>query len=204
MSTGAARIDVARRAQFEAIAAEVYEPLQRYLRRRARQADADDVFADTLLVVWRRLEEVPSEPLPWCIGAARRCLANHRRGDMRRVRLVERTAAQIPGTHDGDPQMLIDRTEPELEAAIAELSDSEAEIVRLWAWDRLEPREIAIVLDMTSNAVSVALSRAKRKLTARLRPTGDNSGSVDRIERRLDIQQSEAPSSQTGQRGDGR
>ncbi len=200
MSTGAAHIDVARRARFEALATEVYEPVQRYLRRRARPDDAADVLADTLLVVWRRLDDVPGEPLPWCIGVARRCLANHRRGDQRRLRLVERTAARPPPVTSGDPQVLIDHTEPELAAAMATLSDSEVEIVRLWAWERLEPREIAVALDMTSNAVSVALARAKRKLGARL--AGD--GSADRIGPRVDTQRAEAPSSPTGREGDER
>lgn len=200
MSTGAARIDVARRVRFEALAAEVYEPVQRYLRRRARPDDAADVLAETLLVVWRRLDDVPDEPLPWCIGVARRCLANHRRGDQRRLRLVERTAAQPPSAMSGDPQELIDRAEPELAAAMATLSDSEAEVVRLWAWERLEPREIAVALDMTANAVSVALARAKRKLGARL----DRDGSADRIGPRVDTRRAEAPSSPTGREGDGR
>lgn len=200
MSTGAARIDVARRARFEALAVEVYEPVQRYLRRRARPDDAADVLAETLLVVWRRLDDVPGEPLPWCIGVARRCLANHRRGDQRRLRLVERTATQPPHATTGDPQDLIDRTEPELAAAMATLSDSEAEIVRLWAWERLEPREIAVALDMTANAVSVALARVKRKLGERL----DSDGAADRIGPRVDTQRAEAPSGPTGQEGDGR
>lgn len=176
MSGSAASIDAARRARFEAVAAEIYEPVQRYLHRRARAADADDVLSETLLVVWRRLDDVPDAPLPWCIGAARRCLANHRRGEQRRLRLVERTAAQPHPCGGGDPQQVVEQGEPELSAAMVTLSDSEAEIVRLWAWERLEPREIATVLDTTPNAVSVALSRAKRKLADRIAPEADTSG----------------------------
>jgi RNA polymerase sigma-70 factor, ECF subfamily len=175
--TGAARIDSARRARFERVAAEVYEPLQRYLRRRARPDDAADVLADTLLVVWRRLDDVPDEPLPWCYGIARRTLANHRRGDDRRLRLVERTAAEPMAAANDDPQLGVDHADPDLDAAIATLSDAEREIVHLWAWERLEPREIADVLDTTPNAVSVALTRAKRKLAERLEPgRQDRSG----------------------------
>ena len=37
---------------------------------------ADDVIADVFLVAWRRLEEVPADPLPWLLGVARRTLAN--------------------------------------------------------------------------------------------------------------------------------
>jgi RNA polymerase sigma-70 factor (ECF subfamily) len=170
VSTGAASIDASRRAHFEAVAADVYEPLQRFLHRRARPDDAADVLADTLLVVWRRLDEVPANPLPWCYGVARRCLANHRRSNDRRLRLVERAGSQPPESADGDPQLAIEHSDPTLDAAIATLSAAEREIVHLWAWERLEPREIAEVLDSTPNAVSVALARAKRKLAERLEP----------------------------------
>ena len=170
VSTGAARDDAARRARFEAIAAVVYEPLQRYLARRARPEDAADALADTLLVVWRRLDDVPADPLPWVLGVARRTLANQRRGDARRLHLVERSIARAPvdPPAHGDPQSAIEQLDPELDAAVAGLSDAEREIVHLWAWERLEPREIAQVLDLTPNAVSVALARAKRKLAERL------------------------------------
>ena len=142
---------------------------------------------------------------------ARRCLANHRRGDQRRLRLVERTAAQPRHAPSGDPQDVIDHDEPELAAAMGALSAGETEIVRLWAWERLEPREIAIALDMTANAVSVALARAKRKLANRLTdgsagPDVDaGSGDrIDRIGRRVDTHGAEAPSNPTGRKGDGR
>lgn len=171
MNTSAAAHERFRRARFEAVADEIFEPLQRYLARRARRDDAADVLSDTLLVVWRRLDEVPDDPLPWSYGVARRCLANHRRGDERRLRLVDRAAAQPAPTPD-DPQDLVEQHDPALHAALSTLSDAEAEIVRLWAWERLEPREIATALDLTPNAVSVALSRAKRKLSQELSETG--------------------------------
>lgn len=164
--------DPVRRARFEAVAGEVYEPLQRYLRRRATAADAADVLGDTMLVVWRRLDEVPAEALPWCYGVARRSLANQRRGGRRRAELIARVATHQVEAHVDDPQSTIESGDPELVAAIGALTDSEAEIVRLWAWEQLEPREIALVLDLTPNAVSVALSRSKRKLAEQLDRTG--------------------------------
>lgn len=160
--------DADRRARFEAVAAEVFDPLQRYLRRRATSEDAADVFSATLLTIWRRLDDVPTEePLPWCYGVARRTLANHRRGVERHLRLVERVGGTA-NTLAFDAAAAIDDQQPELVAALATLSDADAEIVRLWAWEGLEPREIATVLDTTPNAVSVALSRSKRRLRAEL------------------------------------
>lgn len=160
--------DADRRARFEAVAAEVFDPLQRYLRRRATSEDAADVLSATLLTIWRRLDDVPTEePLPWCYGVARRTLANHRRGVERHLRLVERVGGTA-NTVAFDAAAAIDDQQPELVAALATLSDADAEIVRLWAWEGLEPREIATVLDTTPNAVSVALSRSKRRLRAEL------------------------------------
>lgn len=159
--------DAARVARFELVAATVYEPLQRYLGRRAAPADAADVLSETLTTVWRRLDAVPADdPLPWCYGVARRCLANHRRGGRRRERLGERLRS-VDGSGaapDDDPQLAVERSDPDLARAIERLTEAERDIVHLWAWERLEPREIAAALDLTPNAVSVALARAKRKL----------------------------------------
>lgn len=176
------RTDPTRRARFEAIADEVYEPLQRYLRRRATADDAADVLSDSLLTVWRRLDDVPGDAvLPWCYGVARRSLANHRRGAERHLRLAEHAIAhRLPPDDDpargGDPQRIVERLDPALDAALLGLTDAEREIVHLWAWEQLEPREIAVALDTTPNAVSVALSRAKRKLAERLGDRQDRPG----------------------------
>lgn len=181
MSTDSVRV-----ARFETVAAAVYEPLQRYLGRRAAPADAADVLSDTLTTVWRRLESVPTDdPLPWCYGVARRALANHRRGDHRRERLQGRL--KVVGGADtatsADPQDLVDQSDPELAAAIQHLTESEREVVRLWAWERLEPREIADVLELTPNAVSVALSRAKRKLAEELGGRQDSADAGQETDR---------------------
>jgi RNA polymerase sigma-70 factor (ECF subfamily) len=152
-----------RAERFEDIVSEVFEPLQRYLHRRMAADAVDDVLAETLSVVWRRLDEIPSgASLPWCYGVARRMLSNHRRGDQRRLRLVERLSAE-PQYAGGDPQSA-DAGDPHLESALGQLSDSEREVIHLWAWEQLEPREIAVVIDATPNAVSLRLTRAKQKL----------------------------------------
>ena len=142
--------------------AAAYEPLQRYARRRTDPATADDVVADALLAAWRRLDDIdPGMEVAWCLGAARRCLANARRGDRRRARLHEKVASQ-PAV--ADPPIDATGRDPELEAALAALSDDERELIRLWAFDQCEPREIALVLGITANAVSIRLHRTRRKL----------------------------------------
>jgi RNA polymerase sigma-70 factor (ECF subfamily) len=157
-------VDFARRERFSRLFTEVYEPLQRYVRRRAEAAAVDDVVADTLLVLWRRLDDVPADnELAWCYGTARRCLANHRRAGERRDRLVDRVASEAVDGAIDDPA-----GDPDLSSALAELSADERELVRLWAWEQLAPKEIAVVLGITPNAVSIRLHRAKQRLADRL------------------------------------
>jgi RNA polymerase sigma-70 factor (ECF subfamily) len=155
--------DQARRERFEAIAAHVYEPVQRYVARRA-PALADDVLVETLTVVWRRVDDVPTaDALPWCYGVARRCIANARRSQQRQHNLVVKLAGQPPSTNEPDAV-----ADPRLDEALGRLSDADRELVRLWAWEGLEPREIAISLDTTPNAISIRLHRLRRRLADEL------------------------------------
>jgi RNA polymerase sigma-70 factor (ECF subfamily) len=157
------QLDAGRRARYEAVFTEVYEPLQRYLRRRAPEAVADDVLSTVLLVLWRRLDDVPTDTaIPWAYGVARRTLANERRGEHRRLRLVSRLQRHPPV-----PSEPVD-DDGELDAALAALGEVDREVVRLWAWEGLAPREIATVLGITPNAASIRLHRAKARLAAGL------------------------------------
>ena len=152
-----------RRDRFEAIVADVYDPLQRYLRRRATADEAGDVLSDVLLTVWRRLGDVPEGAvLPWSYGVARRALSNHRRAATRHLKLVERLESERPLVVEDDPAGQLE--DPELADALAGLPVADQEILRLWAWEQLEPREIALTLGSTANAVSLRLSRARKKL----------------------------------------
>ena len=152
-----------RRRRFEDVAGEVFEPLQRYLRRRLPASDVEDVFADVMLTLWRRVDDIPvTQPLPWCYGVARRTLANHHRSRRRHLALVGRLASQPPSWLAPDPADL--GGDPALVSALVTLPTPDQEILYLWAWEQLEPREIASVLESTPNAVSLRLSRARQKL----------------------------------------
>lgn len=151
-----------RRRRYEALVAEVADPLQRYLRRRASADDADDIFGDTLLVLWRRLDDVPDDPVPWCVGVARRALSNHRRSGRRRLALVERIRAVDPPTVTIDPTAADEH--PEVVTALDGLGDTDREVLVLWAWEGFEARDIATVLGISDNAAANRLSRARRRL----------------------------------------
>lgn len=158
-----------RRARFEAVVDAVYEPLQRYARRRCAPHAADDVVADALLVIWRRLDDVPAEAvLPWCYRVAANCLANGRRAERRFARLTARIAHLDPPSELGAAPL---QPDPALHAALATLSPADQEVLRLWAWEALTPAEIGVALDVTPNAASIRLHRAKERLSVALERT---------------------------------
>jgi RNA polymerase sigma-70 factor (ECF subfamily) len=161
----------ARRTRFEAFAREVMEPLRRFLARRTDAATADDVLADTLLVCWRRYDELPAAALPFAYGVARNCLANAERGARRQRRVAGKIATLDPPREAPEPV-----GDDRLAEAMGSLSADDSELLRLWAWEQLTPGEIATVLDVTSNAASIRLYRARERLREQLRKIEDADG----------------------------
>lgn len=134
------------------------------LRRVDRPEDAGDVVAETFLVAWRRLHHVPRGPelRPWLYGVARRVLANHRRGELRRTalggRLRGELAVHVPDSSDDVVQR------EAVTAAMRQLSGRDQEVLELHLWEGLEPREIAEVLGVAASVVRPRLSRARARL----------------------------------------
>lgn len=134
------------------------------LRRTQRAEDAADVTSETFLVAWRRLAHVPQGEAarPWLYGVARRQLANQRRGELRRRRLGERLRRDlrlvVPDISDAVVQ---DHT---VDAAMAQLSARDEEVLQLHLWEGLESREIAEVLGLPASVVRPRLSRARARL----------------------------------------
>ncbi|HEU5037265.1 MAG TPA: sigma-70 family RNA polymerase sigma factor [Nocardioides sp.] len=162
-----------RRERFERIAPGLIEPVRRYLARRTDPTTAEDVLAETLLVCWRRVEELPEEPLPFVYGVARLCLRNAERSARRQERVAARVAAIDPPAEAAPGP---EERDEEVAAALAALRAADAELLRLWAWEQLAPAEIATVLGITPNAASIRLHRARGKLAERLRKDAAASG----------------------------
>ena len=158
-----------REERFETVAREVIEPVRRFLARRSDPDTADDVLSETLLVLWRRLDDVPEHALPWAYGVARGCLQNAQRSRRRQDRVTAKLTSQPVDPPRGDP-------DPRLAEAMDRLPDRDRELLRLWAWEQLTPAEIAAVLDTTSNAISIRLHRAKGKLVEQLRKSEPAAG----------------------------
>jgi RNA polymerase sigma factor (sigma-70 family) len=153
-------------ARFSALYRDHEREILRYaLRRSAEPQDAADVVAETFLVAWRRLGEVPvgGEARLWLYATARRVLANHQRGIKRRTRLAERLRDELRRQLPLQPAS--DR--PVLDA-LASMTDADRELLMLVGMEELSPSEAARVLGISTMAARTRLHRARRRLRARL------------------------------------
>lgn len=164
-----------RQARFEKVYAVHRTSVLGYaLRRTASPDDAADILAETFLVAWRKLEQIPSGPDArlWLYGVARNALANHYRGERRRTALAARLGAELqkswfPADYDGESTMIA--------AALERLPEDQREMLTLNAWEDLGYGEIAAVLGCSRNAVRIRMHRARARLSFELRAI--NSGS---------------------------
>lgn len=149
------------RERFEQVFDEHFRAVSAYALRRASHADAEEAVAETFLVAWRRLAEVPSDAKPWLLEVTRRVLANQRRAAGRREALRARVAEECErGSEPG--------RRPPIIQALGRISTGDREILLLVAWDGLSTREAAVILGCSATAAKVRLHRARRRLRAEL------------------------------------
>lgn len=169
--------DAEARRRFETVAGEVVEPVRRYLYRRADRDSAEDVLSSTLLVLWRRVADVPEDAVPWAIGVARLQLANEIRAQRRQRRVVGRIIAVDP------PREVADEAGGAVDDAVREviaaLRPGDAEVLQLWAWEELTPVQIAKVLRTSVNAATVRLHRAKKRFAVQWGKDHPGDGHVE-------------------------
>jgi RNA polymerase sigma factor (sigma-70 family) len=172
-------VEPTRADRFEGLFREHYPLVRAYALRRAAPDAAQDVVADTFLVAWRRLEDVPVDPLPWLYATARRVLANQRRTASRSAALAERIAGAGPGASPGDAAERVADAEL-LRLALARLSERSREALMLVGWDGLSGARAARAAGCSTAAFAVRLHRARARLADELAAL--ESGSPPRSE----------------------
>ncbi len=146
-----------------------------YARRQVPDGLAEDVVAETFLVVWRRWAEIRTDPehlRSWVFGVARNKIRHVREQHGRAARTLARAAAMEP-TRPGSPDPA-----DELAAAdrarrlLARLPPAEGEAMALTVWAGLTPSEAAEVLGCSLTALTSRLSRARARLGALVQDAG--------------------------------
>jgi RNA polymerase sigma-70 factor (ECF subfamily) len=141
-----------------------------YARRRVDETQADEVVAETFVVAWRRLGEIPVAARPWLFGVARRVSANLRRSQRRWDALHDRLAGEQQGAVPGSPAaglagLALDRLPPD-----------DRELLMLLAWDGLSRAEAAEALRCSRRTLAVRLYRARRRFEAAMRHLAEEDG----------------------------
>jgi RNA polymerase sigma-70 factor (ECF subfamily) len=147
-------------ARFEALYAAHNAAVRTYVRRRVDAQDADDVVADVFVIAWRRLRDVPEDPLPWLLGVARRVMANRWRGTIRRAALRDRMISDRSGVV---PPASLTPESRDVLVALSAMREKDREVLLLVAWEGLKPAQAAEVLGVSPNTFSARLSRARRR-----------------------------------------
>ena len=161
-------------SRFHEIYARHREDVSLYVRRRVAVDSVDDLVAETFLVCWRKLPEVPREPLPWLYAVARNLLANHYRATAPR----EPPSRELPA----DDAFLSIEGDDVLARAFARLSEADREVLRLVAWSSSPcgPRRARSAARRSRVACRVRLHRAKRRLASQLEELGARETAANR------------------------
>jgi RNA polymerase sigma-70 factor (ECF subfamily) len=157
--------------RFRALYLGHYRQVYMYFRRRTDIERARDGTAETFLVAWRRLGDVPTgdRTLPWLYGTARRVLANQWRSRRRSDRLQERLSGIAAGTESGPEASVVPSAEAQqVRDAMDRLRKTDREVIRLAEWEGLSHAEIAAALGCTVHAVDQRAYRARRRLAEEL------------------------------------
>jgi RNA polymerase sigma-70 factor, ECF subfamily len=148
--------------RFEMLFRDHADAVLAYAARRIDPDLAQEVVADTFLVAWRRLADVPDPALPWLLGVARRVLANERRSSRRGQALTLRLVRE-PRRHSNEPTDEVDER-LSAQAALGLLSPREREAIELLAWEGLSTAEAAEVVGCSRRVLAVRVYRARRRL----------------------------------------
>jgi RNA polymerase sigma-70 factor, ECF subfamily len=173
--------------RFELLYRQHFRAVLRYALDRVEPETAKDVTAETFLIAWRRLADVPPDPAPWLFGVARKVIAGQLRSGTRREALrLQLEAAGTGQASRGDIGEEVAERAVVL-TALARLREDDREALRLIAWDGLTSKAAAEVLGVTRVAFGVRLYRARRRFAAALEavemsPRSGPSGSPDGLE----------------------
>jgi RNA polymerase sigma-70 factor, ECF subfamily len=155
-------------ARFRDLYETTYDDLIRFAQRRVHPGHAEDLAAETMLIAWRRFDQLPArrgDARAWLFGIARNLMLNAQRGERRRCALEVRIAETASTTVATDDAEVVARR-VDMSRAWRRLTPQHQETLALTVWDDLTSAEAAVVLGISPVAYRLRLSRARRALRA--------------------------------------
>jgi len=175
-----------REARFTSLYEAMYADLLRFAQRRVHTTHAEDVVAESFLVAWRRLDDLPprlDDARAWLFGIVRGVVLNTRRGAERQRALAVRLA-DVPTSSTTDVDADLVARQIDVSRAWQQLSDLHQEALALVVLDDLSAPQAATVLGVSPIAFRLRLSRARRALRLHLDYLPRTSSAPGRISER--------------------
>ena len=137
-------------------------PVRRYAARRVPPDDVEDVVAEVFATAWRHRSRLPDPPSYWLLRTAWFHIQRVSRSRRRELRLAGRLGGLRRSPVEGPEESAVEAVR--VRAALARLSDTDQEVLRLAAWEGLSAAEIADVVVCSPHAARARLHRARRRL----------------------------------------
>jgi RNA polymerase sigma-70 factor (ECF subfamily) len=132
-----------------------------YLVRRVNPSDVEDLASRIFEIAWTKRSEAPKRfELPWLYRIAGFVVANHRRSQTAKENFLVlfRPRDSAPSAED------IALSDLSLSEAWAKLTPAERQVISLSSFEGLDNADSARVLEISTNAFALRLSKAKAKL----------------------------------------
>jgi RNA polymerase sigma factor (sigma-70 family) len=144
-----------------------------YARRYGPPELAEDLISDAFVVAVRRHRDLPDdtgEAYAWLVGTVRKIAANQRRRDASYDRYWREAVRTYwcADTSDSPETVIVERDA--CLSALANLSESDRDLLLLVAWDGLTPEQAGAALGISRRTLAVRLHRARQRLTLHLVP----------------------------------
>jgi len=142
--------------------------IHRYVSGRLGRDAADDVLAETFIAAFRRrgrYDRSRPDARPWLYGIAANVIAQHRRDEVRRWRLLAALPVDAPVSGHADDvadRVSAQAVRAQLADALAGLAGRDRDVLLLAAWADLTYEEIATALAIPVGTVRSRLFRARR------------------------------------------
>lgn len=147
--------------EFTSTYRQVLPQITRYLVRRVSHSEVEDLASRIFEIAWTKRSEAPKGfELPWLYRIAGFVVANHRRTEKAKENFLVlfRPRDSAPSAED------IALSDLSLSEAWAKLTPAERQVISLSSFEDLNNADSARVLEISTNAFALRLSKAKTKL----------------------------------------
>jgi RNA polymerase sigma factor (sigma-70 family) len=150
-----------------------------YVARRTGPELSEDLTAEVFVRAFRKrgvFRDDHGSALPWLLGIANNLIADHRRAERRRLRMLQRVAAARPVS----PETSVGVLAPELVGELLRLPAADRDTLLLVVWGELSYAEAATALGVPIGTIRSRIARARQRLVAAIaQPSGSEEPIVN-------------------------